>query len=86
MWVDLKRAVFDAEMRMYRFGVLELDRVTAALTESQSLVVKFATALLTCSRGRSSHNVMLYKATFNLPVVLRFGWSVRYFSSMVLQT
>ena len=39
--------------------------------------------LFTCSCGISSQ--MVCKATFNLSVILCFGWSLCYFSSMVLQ-
>jgi len=93
--VSLKRAsLFGDEMRMQTCRWTELLQMLGVTTNgshshvgSQALGEvrhRFGALLsLTCSCGISSQ--MACKATFNSSVVLCFGWSLWYFSSMVPQ-
>jgi len=84
--MSLKRAsLFGDEMRMQtwrRTGLLQTLGVTTIGSHSHvgRHLVKIATALLTCSCSSSAQ--MVCKATFNSSVILCFGWSLWYFSSM----
>jgi len=76
------------EMRMqtWRWTELLLGVTTFSSHDSwlpigSQRLAKLATASMTCSCGSSSQ--MVCRATFNSSVVLGFGWSLWYFSSIV---
>ena len=63
---------------------LAQEHINKAVTNFIKCLVIFATALLMCSYGSSSQ--MVCRATFNSSIVLCFGWSSWYLSSMAPQT